>query len=316
MLTGATGFIGCHLQRALLSEPPTNELTALVRAGTLDRRPELLPNVVQLALDQASSAEWRNAIERINPDVIILLAGAVRGRTYSDFEPANVLPPRALVSALTALQADSVSSPRRLLPRVLLVSSLAASEPQLSHYAASKRAGEIELAACPAEWTVLRPPAVYGPGDQELAGLFTTIRRGLLPRPGPIDQRIAFLHATDLTMAILAWLNTSTMPNGQTYNIHDGTPDAYGWPEIANALNPARSPITLPVPPWLLTSVGAINLMLARIFRYQPMLTPGKARELGYPRWLCDNQAFSNATGWQPSIDLAEGHACYFNSSE
>jgi len=66
------------------------------------------------------------------------------------------------------------------------------------------------------------------------------------------------------------------------------------------------------VPAWLLGGVGALNLLCARIFRYQPMLTPGKARELGYPRWLCDNHAFSAATGWQPAIRLAEGSACYF----
>ncbi len=196
------------------------------------------------------------------------------------------------------------------------MSSLAASQPQLSHYAASKRAGETELANCPSEWTVLRPPAIYGPGDQELAGLFQTIRSGLLPRPGPRDQRVAFLHATDLTSAIRAWLQTPDMPGGQTYNIHDGTVDTYSWAEIARALNPDRMPLTLPIPAWILGSVGAVNLFLARIFRYQPILTPGKARELGYPRWLCDNSAFSSATDWQPSIVLADGCACYFNQSE
>lgn len=319
MLTGATGFIGCHLQRDLSNTSTSTDnstgnstanlsLTAVVRADTQARRPELIPGVNQLALDQSSPAAWQHAIATTAPQHIVLLAGAVRGRDYSDFEPANVLPVRALVTALRNLQAQN-----HQLPNLLLVSSLAASKPQLSHYAASKRAGEKELVNCPANWSILRPPAVYGPNDEELAGLFNTIRRGLVPRPGPADQRVAFLHATDLTRAIAAWLGTNNMPSGQIYNIHDGTPDGYSWPEIARALNPAKKPVTLPVPGWLLGAAGAINLGCARIFNYQPMLTPGKARELGYPRWLCDNCAFSDATGWQPSIGLAEGSACYFS---
>jgi len=269
--------------------------------------------VNQLAFDQSSAADWQQAIETQAPERIILLAGSVRGRDYSDFEPANVLPVRALVSALQLLS-QQTKPPK--LPAILLVSSLAASNPQLSHYAKSKRAGEQELTNCPTPWSILRPPAVYGPGDTELAGLFKTIHRGVVPRPGPPDQRVAFLHVSDLTCAVRAWLSSSAQQAGQTYNIHDGTPDGYSWAEIAEALNPARKPVTVPVPGWLLGGVGALNLLCARIFDYQPMLTPGKARELGYPRWLCDNYAFSTATGWQPSISLAEGSACYLTLSE
>ena len=290
-----------------------HNLTAVVRAGTSARRDELLAGVHQLAFDQTSVAAWQEALASEAPERIILLAGSVRGRDYSDFEPANVLPVRALVSAL---RERASQQPPQALPQILLVSSLAASKPQLSHYANSKRAGEQELANCPSPWSILRPPAVYGAGDKELAGLFRTIHRGLVPRPGPPDQRLAFLHTRDLTSAVRAWLATSTMPSGHIYNIHDGTPEGYSWPEIAQALNPARKHLTVPVPGWVLGTVGALNLLCARIFRYQPMLTPGKARELGYPRWLCDNYPFSAATGWQPSISLAEGSACYFNFDE
>jgi nucleoside-diphosphate-sugar epimerase len=37
------------------------------------------------------------------------------------------------------------------------------------------------------------------------------------------------------------------------------------------------------------------------------MLTPGKVRELTEREWLCDNSAFTAATGWRPRTELARG---------
>jgi hypothetical protein len=37
------------------------------------------------------------------------------------------------------------------------------------------------------------------------------------------------------------------------------------------------------------------------------MLSPGKYRELIHPNWVCDNQAFSDASGWQPKVQFQEG---------
>lgn len=233
------------------------------------------------------------------PDVVLLLAGAVRGRTFEQFAQVNERPFTALARAL-----DGRPAP----PRLLLMSSLAASQPSLSPYAASKRAGEEALSACAV--TVLRPPAVYGPGDRELAGLFQTIHRGWVPRPGPADQRISFLHADDLASAVIAWLQRAPGPDlHAVFALHDGAPDGYSWPQIAAAIAPHKRARILPVPSPVLRAVATANLLAATAFGYSPMLTPGKVRELGHPRWLCDNRAFTKATGWTPAVDLATGTA-------
>jgi nucleoside-diphosphate-sugar epimerase len=57
----------------------------------------------------------------------------------------------------------------------------------------------------------------------------------------------------------------------------------------------------------LLDLAAVINLRLARIAGYEPMLTPWKLAELRYPRWVCDNSEFTAATGWEPRISLAQG---------
>jgi nucleoside-diphosphate-sugar epimerase len=53
--------------------------------------------------------------------------------------------------------------------------------------------------------------------------------------------------------------------------------------------------------------IATTNLFAARLFGYQPMLSPGKLRELRHPDWVADNTALCAATGWQPHIPLAEG---------
>ena len=57
----------------------------------------------------------------------------------------------------------------------------------------------------------------------------------------------------------------------------------------------------------------AANLACARLFRYAPMLSPGKARELHEANWLCDNRAFTHATGWRPEVDLEHGAAALYS---
>ncbi len=94
-------------------------------------------------------------------------------------------------------------------PRFLLMSSLAAREPELSHYAASKRRGEDALAAASPtlRWTVLRPPAVYGPGERELRPLFRWIARGVAPLACRRAGRFSLLYVDDLATAVLRWLD-------------------------------------------------------------------------------------------------------------
>ncbi len=215
----------------------------------------------------------------------------------ADFERANV--------GGVAAPADALS----LHPDVSLVllSSLAASRPALSHYAASKRAGERVLERLgESRWTILRPPAVYGPGDVEMRPLFDLVRRGLALRPGPPDQRLALLHVDDLVRAVAAALAHPGACGGRTFAIDDGRPEGYTWRDIAVAVagRPVRE---LSVPRGLLRAAGGLNAVLAGVFGYAPMLSPGKVRELQEPRWLCDNRAFTDATGWQPQVDLHSG---------
>lgn len=235
-------------------------------------------------------------------DAIVHGAGVVRGNAQADFDRVNVAGTGALVAAVKA-QARPM--------RLLLLSSLAAREPQLSWYAHSKRDGEKLLEQTTGlDWTILRPPAVYGPGDQEMLPIFQWMRRGVAVVPGAAEARTSLIHVSDLAAAILACLQ-SPAARGQTLALCDGKANGYNWREMADiAAQYWSRPVRLwPVPRRLLDAIATLNSLAATLTGRAPMLTPPKLRELRHADWVVDNGAITAATGWTPSVGLRAGLA-------
>jgi len=238
-------------------------------------------------------------------DAVVHGAGAVRGNSQHDFDRVNVAGTAHLLAALAATGQQADQSP----PTLVLLSSIVAREPQLSWYARSKREGEKLLEQLASRrWVILRPPAVYGPGDREMLPIFQWMRRGIALVPGSPAARTALLHVSDLVRAIECCLH-SEAALGQTLALGDGRDNGYDWREmavIAGALW-SREVRLVPVPRWLLDGVAHCNSALARLSGRAPMLTPPKRRELRHENWVVDNRAIAEATGWRPQVELREG---------
>jgi len=294
-ITGATGFIG----RRLALHLPRNgdRVRALVRDP--QRASTLLDPAVELVVGDLSSAA---ALARLvaDCDAVIHCAGAVRGRGYGDFASANVA---GVEQVLAALRAQPET-------RLLALSSLAAREPGLSPYAASKRAGEQVLLAQGdgVAWTILRPPAVYGPGDRELLPLFRLMARGLAPVPGRLSDRVSLLYVEDLIAAVATWVRAAAPPKG-IFTLGDPSEAGYSWAEIIAVASQVcgRRVRPLPVPRMALDVAARVNWWSAAALGYAPMLTPAKVRELRHPDWVCGWRELAAALDWQPRVALAEG---------
>lgn len=301
LLTGATGFIGQRLQRALLSDGRT--LSAVVRPASSHQN-RLLPGVRRIMLDLGDQEKLAAALS--NASAVIYCAGSVRGRHLDDFRAANVSGVRSIVMAMSLAQQKEVP--------LLLISSLAASRPQISNYANSKYLGEQELiehARFP--WTIFRPPAVYGPGDKEMLPILRLARKGLLAPPGPKGQRLSLIHADDVAAAVLAWLDSWKNCEGQIFTLDDGHRGGYTWTEIAQSARAGKYHM-INIPSWLLQTAAGLNLSFSRLFGYAPMLTPGKVRELTQTEWVCNNTALTEASGWHPAIKLKQGIRSLFEA--
>ena len=295
-ITGATGFIGGAVARRLAARGWL--LRALVRG---ESRPEGLrrAGIEWVPGDLAQPEGLAHLVDGAR--AVVHCAGAVRGLDDSDFRTANV------EGVFHLARAAANAHPA---PLFVQLSSLAAREPGLSPYAASKRAGEEALASAGAglRRVVLRPSAVYGPGDREMRPLLRMMMRGLALAPGNGSGRFSLLFVDDLVAAVERLLHLDAAPEGP-FELHDGRPGGYSWPEAAGIAARLRGrPVRLlSVPTPLLAWVARVNAARGRLFGAVPMLTPGKVRELGHPDWVCDNAPFSAATGWRPEVEFPEG---------
>jgi nucleoside-diphosphate-sugar epimerase len=296
-LTGATGFIGKRVARRLVANGC--KLQALARA-TSDRRPLSGFNNIHWVEGTLEDPDSLGRLVR-GADAIVHCAGAVRGATQAHFDRLNVDGAARLVRA--AVEQHPV-------PRFLLISSLAAREPGMSYYAASKRKAETVLAdqAGNMPWAVLRPPAVYGPGDKEMLPLLRWMARGVALVVGSGNERVSLLYVDDLAEAVIKWLQNEQCSKA-VFELHDGYPGGYLWQDVIATIEllTGKRVRSLKVPLTVLKTVSSLNLSAARIFGYAPMFTPGKLRELRHPDWVCDNTAFSQETSWTPQVSLEEG---------
>ena len=295
-ITGATGFIGSVLLRHLIAQG--FNVRALYRPASTPR-PDLTGSIQWQAGDLDDIESLRALVAGV--DAIVHCAGAVRGTSLEQFEKTNT-------AGVTQLLEAAVE---QKVPRFLLMSSLAAREPSLSAYASSKRSGEEALGEYQDRIScdILRPPAVYGPGDREMLPLLQLIKRGIVPIIGGKDSRFSLIYVDDLVAAVSSLLRSEPAPKSRCFELHDGHPDGYTWPQVATIaaqLN-SKKPRSLTIPRLLLQIIAMTNTGLARLIGYRPMLTPGKVREIFHPDWVCDNAAISEATDWRPRVLFSEG---------
>ncbi len=292
-VTGATGFLGRRLVEDLGRRGW--RVRALVR-----REPEAglwgetAPQIVRGDLDDEAALA---SLAR-GADVVVHVAGLIKARDRAAFMAVNADGAGRVATAAKAANA-----------RLLMISSQAAREPQLSDYAFSKAAGERAAVAAGGEGvTILRPPAIYGPGDRETFALFRlAARSSVLPLPGDPRARVALAHVDDVC-AVAALLAQQTIPG--TWTVGGARPEGYAWREIFETAGTVlgRRPSLLPIAPWLLRTAGAVSERVGRATGDPAIFTSGKARELLHRDWSVSPK--EEAPGAPPAqFDLVAGFA-------
>jgi len=270
-VTGATGFLGQHLLKAFADAGWTVRVLArrdpIATFGSMARL-EVTPGDI----------EDEGALRALchGADVVIHAAGLVKARRDADFHRINADGADRLAQAAQAVAPAA---------HVILISSLAAREPQLSPYAASKRAAEVMMAARLGDrLTIVRPTAIYGPGDRETFALFAAAARGQrLPLLHPA-ARVTFIHVSDVARNMLALADGR--PRSTPVTICDDRLSGYSWRELTSAAAQAvgREPRTFRLPEIALQIAGTLS-GLSRIYGRAPVFTAGKAREILHRDW-------------------------------
>src|SRR5690242_13818617 len=188
-VTGGTGFVGGTLIN--LARREGHQIRALTR------RPQ--PAHEGVTWIEGSLGQDDALAELVaSADAVIHVAGVVNAPDRAGFVAGNVDGTQAIVEAAEAAGVR----------RFVHVSSLAAREPQLSDYGWSKAEAERVVEGSGLDWTMVRPPAIYGPGDMEMRELFRLAKRGFAFTPPA--GRLSVIEVSDLGRLLLALTQVET----------------------------------------------------------------------------------------------------------
>ena len=282
-VTGGTGFVGSHFIEAALAAG--HEVRALTRRSQQPR-----PKLQWVGGSLEDSDRLTQLTEQA--DAVVHIAGVINARDSAGFEAGNVTGTQNMLRAAASR-------------RFVHVSSLAAREPDLSLYGASKARAEELVKASGANWVMVRPPAVYGPGDKETLELFrmAKLRLMLLPPEG----RVSMIHVADLARLLLV-LATKDEPGGVTYEPDDGRPRGWSHKELARALGEAvgRRNLALSMPAAMLR-FGAMLDQLVR--RERAKLSPDRAAYFSHRDWVAAKTLRPPSNLWSPQVPTGRGLA-------
>jgi 2-alkyl-3-oxoalkanoate reductase len=311
LVTGGTGFLGSHLGQRLLELG--HEPSLMGRDFT--RVTGLLENGAKaINVDLRHDA---NVVGACQDHEVVIHAGALSspwGRR-SDFDAINV---GGTVSVLNGCLQPSV---RRLIhissPAVIFDGRDQINAPDnapyakkhLSFYSSSKqRAEELVLSKRHLlETIILRPKAIYGPGDRALLPrLIATAKTGRLPRIGDGKNLVDLTHVTDVVEAVVCALECPVKSDFPLYTI-TGPEHLLLWEVITQLLERLKIFTkfrTLPETVALrlagvLETIGKISYREPRLTRYTVALL---ARHQTY-----DISRARQDLGYSPKVTLAEG---------
>ena len=307
LVTGASGFLGAHVARALRQRGW--DVRALVRGGAARLDDLVRDGVVPIAGD-LSEADALEAAAR-GVDAVVHVAGVTKARTLEEYREVNARGTERLVRAARSAAPEAL---------FLLVSSQAAAGPAragrpvreedepcpVSWYGISKREGEEAVAGgWRGPWIVVRPAVVFGPGDRGLLVLFRAAARGWLPVPAG-DARVQVIRAERAADAIALAAARRDL-SGRRAFLADPEPLTIRALSEAIARLPKRPARLVFLPRPLVRAAGAVETVIETVTRKSRPFNADKAREILAGDWICEPSPFSRDIGLPEPPPLAEG---------
>ncbi len=312
LVTGATGFVGSHVAEHLLRRGYA--VRCLTRATSSLRWLEKLD--VRRVEGSLSDAESLRPAVR-DADLIVHCAGLTAARDEAEFMRGNRDGTRNLL--------DAVRRENPPLKRFLHVSSMAVAGPATSldtprredmpndpitTYGRSKKAAEeVVTATDDIPWTIVRPPAVYGPRDTAILSFFQTVNKGLVPLIGFDEKYVSLVYVDDLARGIIDAAESDNT-RGRIYYV--SSDEFYTWPQIGNVAAAALgrdSFRTLRLPHPLVKTIAGISGFFGRFAKKPPVLDFEKGRDIVQTYWICSTEKARRDFGYNQQWSLEDGIA-------
>ena len=284
-VTGGTGFVG----QAVVEQACRRGLSLRALAR---REQAACEGVEWIPGDLADRAALARLVA--GADAVLHIAGVVNTPDPMGFHLGNVTGTEALVEQA---QAAGVK-------RIVFVSSLAAREPGLSKYGQSKRHAEDVVQASGLDWTIVRPPAIYGPRDREILELFRAARWGVVPLPPP--GRASIVHVDDLARLLLELVPSREDTTERIFEPDDGRMGGWTHAELGRAIGRAvGKSVWAPALPRPVLSAAA--WLDCRMRGGKAKLTPDRVGYMCHPDWVSRSDKVPPAELWRAEIATHDG---------
>jgi nucleoside-diphosphate-sugar epimerase len=309
-VTGATGFLGSHLVDRLLEEGA--EVHVLVRKSSNLRW--LLGKKVHYHYGDVVGDLKGLEKGLKGADAVFHVAGVVRAPQAKTYYEVNTQGTANLLAA--CLKANPG------VKRIVLVSSVAAHGPSLddhpateedechpiTEYGKSKRDAELISLRYSDRLpiAIIRPPAIYGPRDEQTPFFFKMVRQGVVLLPGWGPSRNSPCHVQDVaTVLLLAARNPKAA--GEIFFVSEDR--SYTWSEMADIAAEVvqRNIVKIPVPRAVLFTVCGVAELVTRLTGRTFSLNLAYAKNFTQPNWTVDNSKAKKILGFQPAFPLRKG---------
>jgi nucleoside-diphosphate-sugar epimerase len=249
-------------------------------------------------------------------DALIHVAGLTAAKNEAEFRRGNLDATQNLIDAVRAFNPG--------LQRFVHTSSLTVCGPApsleqprtedhddlrpLTAYGRTKKLAEDAVrAASDIPWTIVRPPAVYGPRDAAILSFFQAVHKGLATLIGFGDSRVSLVHARDLARGIVLAMEVPAA-HQQTYFITSD--EFYSWPQIVDVTKTAMSKsfvLPLRLPHALVLGIAGTVGFFGKLSGKPPVLDYEKGLDLIQPYWICSSDKARRELGYTQEVSLEDG---------
>ncbi|MBT3923383.1 MAG: NAD-dependent epimerase/dehydratase family protein [Nitrospina sp.] len=309
LVTGANGFIGSHLVDQLLASGCT--VHGLVRETSnlkwLDTS--------QIHLHKADLVRPDFKVPDLEDiDYIFHCAGLTKAKSRSEYFEVNA-------TACSVLYEQCEKRGSRV-KGIVHLSSLAATGPSpkggkvdedtpcrpVTYYGQSKLAGE-EIArkfSGSLPITVIRPPVVYGPREENFFTFIKLIHKGWGLQIGKAGKELSLIYVADLVQAMLI-ASKHAKQEGHRYFVTDG--QVYIWEQVAKEsariMNIRLK--TLKIPEGVLSLAALLFEGWACFSSKAALFDRQRMIDIQQSSWSASPDKFFEELGFEPQYDLSRG---------
>lgn len=312
LVTGANGFVGAHLCKLLLEKQVT--VYAMVRkTSNLSLMKILNPQFEKIHLVYGDLTDYQSLAEHVQgKDVIFNIGGVLKGLYQEEYDRVNV---DGYVNLCKALVEKNPG-----IKRVIMTSSIAAAGPgqdekivcedvpakplEGDRYGISKY--RMECAIKPyfdkLPLVIIRPPPVFGPGDEPSLDLFKSVKNGIKAVIGKEKRAFSVVSVDDLCAGYYACAEN---PNAVHQIFYFCSGDPVDWGELQDIMakevfQRKKKLHTLALSKGTMLKLAGMLEFIGRIRHKVPFLNKPKIIEGAEINYSYSCEKAKRLLGWRP----------------